>query len=62
MTNAPDPTKLQERAAMLGGIMMGSILTTAVSLGVRLGLYHALRDAGPLTSEQFAERSGFHER
>lgn len=62
MTNAPDSTKPQDRAATIGGILGGAVLATAISLGVRLGLYHALRDAGPLTSEQFAERSGFHER
>ena len=59
MTDAPDPTKLRERATTIGGTLRGANLAAAVNLGVRLGLYHALRDAGPLTSEQF---SGFHER
>ena len=62
MTSAPDPTKLQERAATIGEILRGATLTTAISLGVRLGLYRDLRDAGSLTSEEFAEKSGFHER
>ena len=33
-----------------------------VYLGDQLGLYRALRGAGPLTSAELADRSGLHER
>lgn len=33
-----------------------------VALGSRLGLYEVLRDAGPLTADQLAERGGIHPR
>src|SRR5919204_2672155 len=41
-------------AACYGGVM--------VSLGDRLGLYHALNGAGPLTSAEVADPSGCAER
>src|SRR5688500_18596392 len=41
-------------AACYGGVM--------VSLGDRLGLYDAMRGAGPLTSAELAERAGCAER
>jgi SAM-dependent methyltransferase len=41
-------------AACYGGVM--------ISLGDRLGLYESLAGAGPLTSEELAERSGCAER
>jgi SAM-dependent methyltransferase len=37
-------------------------LGVMVSLGARLGLYHALAEAGPLTSQQLADRTGCAER
>ena len=34
----------------------------SIHLGTRLGLYHALRDAGPLDAAGLAARAGIHER
>lgn len=62
MTREPDPEKLQERATELAGFLRGANLASSVSLGVRLGLYYEMRDAGSLTSEELADRGGFHER
>ena len=45
---------LGDLAACYGGVM--------VSLGDKLGLYEALRGAGPLNSDEVAERSGCAER
>jgi 2-polyprenyl-3-methyl-5-hydroxy-6-metoxy-1,4-benzoquinol methylase len=41
---------------------MGEQISLMIHLGDRLGLYHALRRAGPLTSDQVAERAGLDER
>ena len=40
----------------------GAATTLMVSIGHRTGLFDALSDAGPLTSEALAERAGLHER
>jgi SAM-dependent methyltransferase len=40
----------------------GEAVSLLVHLGDRLGLYRAMRGAGPLTSAELAERTGFHER
>jgi len=62
MTIAPDPTRVEQ--------FLGQVLTDAaaavsgitVALGDRLGLYTVMAGAGPLSSEQVAERSGTVER
>jgi hypothetical protein len=48
--------KLQQRALDLAAMLRGASLMSAVSLGVRLGLYYEMREAGPLTSEALAAR------
>ncbi|MGO4711961.1 class I SAM-dependent methyltransferase [Bradyrhizobium sp. 2TAF24] len=58
----PDQTKLD---AFLGRMVgdLGSIATGAlVVLGDRLGFYKAMRDSGPITSEQLAKRTDTYER
>src|SRR5512144_377438 len=42
--------------------MVGSLEAHSVFLGVELGLYAVLRESGPCTSAQLAERGGIHER
>ena len=59
---APDPEKLNALTMQLAGYLRGVSIASSVSLGVRLGLYHQMRDAGPVTSEQLAKKSGYHER
>jgi len=62
MTEAPDPTKLQEKVRSIAGMMTAAHVAAMVALGVRLGLYGALKDAGSVTSEDLAGKTGLHER
>ena len=41
---------------------MGAIISAPLFIGEKLGLYKAMANAGPLTSEEVAERSGAAER
>ncbi len=49
-------------AERLFGAALGALDICSVYLGDRLGLYQALREAGPLTSGQLAERCRIHTR
>ena len=40
----------------------GEMVSLLIHLGDRLGLYRALDGAGPVTAQEFAERTGLHER
>ena len=60
--STPDPEKLNQRAVQLAGHMRGASIALNINLGIRLGLYHQMRDQGPLTSHQLAETAGYHER
>lgn len=40
----------------------GEMVALLINLGDRLGLYRAMRGAGPVTSDELAERTGLHER
>jgi 2-polyprenyl-3-methyl-5-hydroxy-6-metoxy-1,4-benzoquinol methylase len=44
------------------GYKQGEMVSLLIHLGDRLGLYHAMRDAGPLSSNELAERTGLDER
>jgi 2-polyprenyl-3-methyl-5-hydroxy-6-metoxy-1,4-benzoquinol methylase len=44
------------------GYMQGAVVSMLVYLGDALGLYKAMQDAGPLSSDDLAERTGLHER
>ena len=57
-----DPKKLQEKVRSIAGMMTGAHVAAMVALGVRLGLYGALKDAGPVTSDELAGKTGLHER
>jgi 2-polyprenyl-3-methyl-5-hydroxy-6-metoxy-1,4-benzoquinol methylase len=46
----------------LFGATVGALDVASVYLGVRLGLYHALRDRGPSSSSELAEAAGLNER
>lgn len=46
----------------LMGIMVDAHISVMICLGLRLGLYRALKDAGAVTSEEVAARAGLHER
>lgn len=55
-------TKLQEFTGKMVGDMGAAIGTALVLIGDRLGLYKAIAQAGPLTSQQLAKRTGTAER
>jgi 2-polyprenyl-3-methyl-5-hydroxy-6-metoxy-1,4-benzoquinol methylase len=56
----PETTEqIAERAL---GYLSGAAVAGTVYLGDQLGLYRAMRGAGPLSSEAVAERAGLHER
>jgi len=40
----------------------GEMVSLLIHLGDRLGLYRAMRDAGPLSSHELADSTGLHER
>jgi SAM-dependent methyltransferase len=55
-------TKLQAFTDQVFGDLAASYMGAMVNLGDKLGLYEALRDAGPLSSAEVAQRSGCAER
>ncbi|MEX1254392.1 MAG: class I SAM-dependent methyltransferase [Dehalococcoidia bacterium] len=59
---AVDPTNLLERLNHVRGIAQDLYVSLMIYVGRRLGLYDALRGAGPLDSEALAARTGLHER
>ncbi|MGH3934112.1 MAG: class I SAM-dependent methyltransferase [Pseudonocardiaceae bacterium] len=65
-TMTEDPNAAAQQRDALGERLFGSLLNgmelLTVGLGVRTGLYAALRDGGPATADQLAERAGVAER
>jgi 2-polyprenyl-3-methyl-5-hydroxy-6-metoxy-1,4-benzoquinol methylase len=57
-----DPDRLKDYSLRLFGYMNGATVSMMVCLGDRLGLYAALADHGPTTSEELAEETGLDER
>ena len=62
MTQAIDPQKLPEVLKHIAGMMTGAHVAAMVALGVRLGLYLSLKDAGPVTSDDLASKTGLPDR
>lgn len=63
MSEAPiDPEKLQEALRNVFGQLQGAMVSGMIYLGDALGLYHALKGAGAVTSEELAARTGLDER
>src|SRR5215813_13655318 len=62
----PDPVELSEQRDAYAGRWMTSMLGTVdlltAYIGDRLGLYQALGERGPLTSEELADATSTHER
>lgn len=56
-----NPEKIEEIALRAFTYLSGATIAGMVYLGDRLGLYRSL-SAGPATSEEFAARTGLHER
>lgn len=57
-----DPTRLEAFVGQAVVDMGAAISGLMLHLGDRLGLYKAMADAGPLTSDDLAERTGTRER
>lgn len=56
------PAKLEFLVGRMLGDMGAASMLPLIRLGDELGLYRAMADAGPLTSDQVAARTGTHER
>jgi len=61
-TRELDAEKLKEYAKRVFGALGGAMTSTMIYLGDRMGLYKALAESGPITSEALAERTGLAER
>lgn len=57
-----DETKLNEFMGKALGDMGAAISTALILIGDRLGLYKAMAGAGPMTSQQLADKTGTAER
>jgi 2-polyprenyl-3-methyl-5-hydroxy-6-metoxy-1,4-benzoquinol methylase len=64
MTAAPPPTdeEIGLFAYQVWSYKQGEMVSLLIHLGDRLGLYRAMVDAGPLSSEELAQRTGLQER
>ncbi len=62
MENQIDLEKLQSKAENAFDIWGKFAIATNMHLGDHLGLYKAMRDAGPVTSESLSDKTGYHER
>jgi SAM-dependent methyltransferase len=57
-----DPAKVKAGGERIFGYLKGMAVSAMIYLGDKLGLYRALDNAGPLTSEELARKTGLHER
>lgn len=57
-----DQARAEEFGGRLLGTVSGAMLALAVSVGHRTGLYDALAELDPATSDEIAERTGLQER
>ena len=57
-----DIEKVVKFAQEVFGHLAGALVSGMIYLGERMGLYQALNDAGPLTSEELARKTGLNER
>jgi hypothetical protein len=57
-----DIEKAKKTAEQIFGLLGGALASGMIYLGDRMGIYRALNDAGPVTSEELAQRTGLHER
>jgi len=57
-----DMEKVQANAERVFGLLGGAVISGMIYLGDRMGLYRALQEVGTVTSEEFAQKTGLHER
>lgn len=62
MSTNIDPAILEQKAGAGFGAFTGLITAGLMHAGVNLGLYRAMAGAGPVSSDQLAERTGLRER
>ena len=61
-SNSVDPTKLEEFVMKAVADMGSSLSAMMVILGEKLGLYKALQQNGPTTSEELSNKTNTSER
>jgi 2-polyprenyl-3-methyl-5-hydroxy-6-metoxy-1,4-benzoquinol methylase len=61
-THPIDPAKVKAGGERIFGYLKGMAVSAMVYLGDTLGLYRAMHNAGPLTSQELAQKTGLHER
>ena len=59
---AVDREKLEKTVEHIFGLLGGAVVSAMIYLGDRLGLYRALADAGTVSSEELALKTGLDER
>jgi SAM-dependent methyltransferase len=59
---APTPDEVNLFAFNVWTYKQGEVVSLMIHLGDRLGLYHALDGAGPVTAGELAQKTGLHER
>jgi len=57
-----DPAKVKASGERIFGYLKGMGVSAMIYLGDTLGLYRAMHNAGSLTSEELADKTGLHER
>ncbi len=57
-----DPKVMAAKQAAIAGYAIGAHVAGMIFLGLEMGLYGALHDAGPSTSDELAKAAGLHER
>jgi 2-polyprenyl-3-methyl-5-hydroxy-6-metoxy-1,4-benzoquinol methylase len=62
MSRDIDPDKMKSLSGDVWRYKMGEMVSLMIHLGDRLGLYKALDQLGPVTSEELAAKTGYHER
>lgn len=62
MSQKVDPDKLKYYIKNVFDALGGAMTSTMIYLGDRLGFYAAMADGQPVSSEELAARTGFHER
>ena len=57
-----DRDKVQKMAEHTMGFLAGAVISGMIYLGDKMGLYQTLDGAGPVTSDDLAQKTGLHER
>ena len=57
-----DADKLKAEGQKIFGYLKGALISAMIHLGDTLGLYRAMRGAGPMNSQQLADKTSLHER